>query len=190
MNERRSETLANIIELCREGNNAAWHELIDLIAPLLFSLCKRSKLSRDESFDIFGQVSLDLVRNIDTIKSPKRIFSFIATITRRKIFSFYQKMRLTEYFDADSIPIVADSKTKTPELQYEDIRRREILMEAMLKLGERDYELLKALFFDPHNPSYEEIARRLKCPASSIGPNRARALARLGRILKQKRYKF
>lgn len=190
MNERRSETLANIIELCREGNNAAWHDLIDLIAPLLFSICRKSKLSRDESFDIFGQVCLDLVRDISTIRSSSRIFSFVATITRRKIFSFYQKMRLAEYLDADSIPIFAEDKAKAPDLLYDGIRRRELLMEAMLKLPKRDYELLKALFFDPGSPSYEEIARRLKCPQSSIGPTRARALAKLGKILKQKRYKF
>jgi RNA polymerase sigma factor (sigma-70 family) len=190
MNERRSQALAKIIELCCKGNNAAWHELIELVAPLLFSICRKSKLSRDESFDIFGQVCLDLVKNIGTIKSPGRIFSFVATITRRKIFTFYQKMNLAEYFDADAIPLLAEDRAGTPDALYEDIRKRELLMEAMLKLPKRDYELLKALFFDPGNPSYEEIALRLKCPQSSIGPTRARALEKLGRILKQKRYEF
>jgi RNA polymerase sigma factor (sigma-70 family) len=190
MIERRSEILAPIIDLCKQGDNTAWHELIDLVAPLLFSICRKSKLSRDESFDIFGQVCLDLVRNIHTVRSPKRIFSFVATITRRKIFNFYQKMHLAEYFDADSIPLLAVDKEKAPDALYEDIRRRELLLEALQKLPKRDYALLRALFFDSSNPSYEEIARRLKCPQSSIGPTRARALAKLARILKQKRYKF
>jgi RNA polymerase sigma factor (sigma-70 family) len=190
MSKKDSDTLARIIKLCSEGNEDAWHELIDIIGPLIFSICRKSRLTHDEGFDIYGQVCFDLVGNIGTIKSPGRILSFVATITRRKIFNFYEKMKLTDYFKSEFVPMLSESRGETPELIYENLQRRELLLEAMMKLPTRQYRLLKALFFDPGNPSYKEIARKLKVPASSIGPTRARALEKLGRILKREQYKF
>ncbi|HDS00865.1 MAG TPA: sigma-70 family RNA polymerase sigma factor, partial [candidate division Zixibacteria bacterium] len=176
--------------LCSEGDEDAWHELIDIIGPLIFSICRKSRLTHDESFDIYGQVCFDLVGNIGTIKSPARILSFVATITRRKIFNFYEKMRLADYFKLEVVPMLSESQEEPPDLTYENMQRRELLMKAMTKLPTRQYRLLKALFFDPGNPSYKEIARKLQVPASSIGPTRARALEKLGRILKRELYKF
>ena len=190
MKSKDSNTLARIIELCREGDEESWHELIDIIGPLIFSICRKSRLTYDESFDIYGQVCLDLVKNIGSIKSPDRILSFVATITRRKIFSFYEKTQLVDCLDSELIPILAKSSEQSPELIYENLQKRELLLEAMAKLPPKQYRLLKALYFDPNNPSYKEIAQKLDCPQSSIGPTRARALEKLGRILKQKDYRF
>jgi RNA polymerase sigma factor (sigma-70 family) len=190
MSKKDSHTLAKIIDLCRQGNEGAWHELIDIIGPLIFSICKKSKMTHDESFDIYGQVCLDLVKNIDTVRSPERILSFVATITRRKIFNFYEKLHLSDYFDPELIPALVRAEEETPDQIYENLQKREVLLKAMAKLSSKQYKLLKALYFDPGNPSYKEIARRLDCPLSSIGPTRARALEKLGRILRKKDYRF
>ena len=190
MRTREPETLSDIIKLCSDGNEEAWHELLDIIGPLIFSICRRSRLSRDESFDIFGLVCFDLVKNIHTIKSPAKILSFVATITRRKIYNYYEKMKLTDYFDSEYIPALSDEGENAPDVIYENLQKRQLLLKAMTKLPARQYKLLKALFFDPEELSYKEIARKLKCPQSSIGPTRARALERLARILKQKQYEF
>ena len=88
------------------------------------------------------------------------------------------------------MPALSESSDTAPDQIYENLQKRELLVEAMTRLPVKQYKLLKALFFDPGNPSYKEIARRLKCPLSSIGPNRARALEKLARILKQKQYEF
>jgi len=184
------DTFSNIIRLCSDGDEEAWHELLDIIGPVIFSICRRSRLSRDESFDIFGLVCFDLVKSIHTIKSPNKILSFVATITRRKIYNYYEKMQLTDYFDSEYIPALAADEEQAPDLIYANLQKRELLIKAMTRLPAKQYRLLKALFFDPNNPSYKEIAQNLKCPQSSIGPTRARALEKLARILKQKHYEF
>jgi RNA polymerase sigma factor (sigma-70 family) len=186
-NKRSSEFYGDLIERSRGGDEEAWHELIDIIAPLIFALCKRSQLSRDESFDIFGQVSLELVRGINALKTPAKILPFVATITRRKIYNFYKNMRVVECMDSKSAGMASSLEQQTPEDIYDNLRKREILMEALMKLPHRDCQLVKALFFDPFQPSYSEIAEKLNFPVSSIGPTRARALAKLYKILKGKR---
>jgi RNA polymerase sigma factor (sigma-70 family) len=190
MSKRPPKRLSDLIRQCQEGDERAWHRLIDLIAPVIFSICKKSKLSRDESFDIYGQVCLQLVNNIGSLRSPEKILSFVATITRRQIFTFYNKMQVFACLDDETVRSLPDDTKKDPEKIYESIRKREILMEAMLSLPERDYKLIKALFFEQSEPTYEEIARRLNMPVSSVGPIRAKALTKLYKILSRKRYEF
>ena len=182
--------LSNLVDLCKKGDEKAWHELIDLVGPVIFSLCRKSRLSRDESFDIFGRVSLQLVNSINSLKSPEKVFSFAATITRRQIYSFYQNLQIAEYFDEQAMQSVPDQSGNNPDKLYETAKLREILMEAMYHLPERDYKLIKMLFFDPEEPSYKEISEKLKMPVSSIGPIRAKILAKLYQLLKKKKWKL
>jgi RNA polymerase sigma factor (sigma-70 family) len=190
MVERPESYFNSLISACREGDEKAWHELIDLVGPVIFSLCRKSRLSRDESFDIFGRVSLQMVNSIESLKSPEKIMSFVATITRRQIYNFYQSLRIVEYFDDDAIALLPDQSHDGPDKIYETARRRKILLEAMKGLSERDFRLIKMLFFDPEEPSYKEIAARLKMPVASIGPVRSKVLAKLYRILSKKKSKL
>jgi RNA polymerase sigma factor (sigma-70 family) len=182
--------LNSLISLCRQGNDKAWHELIDLVGPVIFSICRKSRLTRDESFDIFGRVSLQLVNSINSLKSPEKVLSFVATITRRQIYNFYQSLQVLEYLDDQNFQSVPDQNEAGPEQLYEVTEKRQILMEAMKDLPERDYRLINMLFFDPDEPSYKEIATRLKMPVSSIGPVRMKVLNKLYRILKKKKPNF
>lgn len=186
----KSSYLTGLIERCRSGDEDSWHELIDLVAPTIFSLCKKSRLSREESFDIFGQVSLQLVNTIGSLRSPEKIVSFVATITRRQIYSFYQKIQVLEFLDEQMVESVADDGKSDPEADFKRSSQREILLEAMNHLSERDFRLIEMLFFDPNEPTYEEIAKKLKMPVSSVGPIRGKALAKLYRILKRKGIDF
>jgi len=190
MRKRSQVSLTTLVRRCKAGEADAWHQLIGLVGPAIFAVCRQKRLSRDESFDIFGQVCLQLIDAIGTLKSPEKIIAFVVTITRRQIYTFYQRMQMVARLDPDEFGLRAESTQEDPESSYENTRIREVLLEAMSKLPERDYKLVELLFLDPEEPSYEEIALRLGMPVSSIGPIRAKALARLYRILRQKRFRI
>ena len=187
MTRRSHQKLSDLVRECQQGSNPAWHELVDIVGPVIFSICRKSRLSRDESFDVYGQVCFELVKSIRTVREPEKLPSLVAVITRRQIFGHYQKSRLLEYLDEETMQHFPDEVTNDPEKTTQDSERNEILFEAILSLPERDYRLIKALFLDPQEPSYEEIARDLKMPVSSIGPTRGKALAKLYKILKKKK---
>lgn len=189
-NSIKTSYLTHLIEQCRSGDEGSWHQLIDLVAPTIFGLCKKSRLSREESFDIFGQVSLQLVNTIGSLRSPEKVLSFVATITRRQIYSFYKKIQVLEFLDEQAIQSIADDSRSDPEADFRRSSQREILLEAMSHLSKRDFRLIEMLFFDPDEPTYEEIAKTLDMPVSSIGPIRGKALAKLSRILKRKGIDF
>ncbi len=186
----KSSYLNDLIEQCRSGDEDNWHELIDLVAPTIFGLCKKSRLSREESFDVFGQVSLQLVNTLGSLRSPEKIVSFVATITRRQIYSFYKKIQVLEFLDEQTVLSIADDGRCDPEADFKRSSQREVLLEAMSHLSERDFHLIEMLFFDPNEPAYEEIARKLDMPVSSVGPIRGKALAKLYRILRRKGLDF
>ncbi len=190
MNKKDPEFLKSLLEKACKGDAQAWHDLIDLIAPVIFSICRKSRLSRDESFDVFGQICYELIRDIKKIKSPQALFSFVATITRRKIYGYFQRINLMEYIDPHDSQAVSGDAEDVPEQIYEQVRRRELILDAIDELPDRDGKLLKMLFLDPDRPSYEEISRSLDMPQASIGPTRGRALEKLYRILKRRKFKL
>ena len=54
---------------------------------------------------------------------------------------------------------------------------------ALLQLPERCERLLRLLYFDIDEPSYNDIAGKLSMPVASIGPTRARCLEKMKRLL-------
>lgn len=183
-------SLTSLIEACRRGDSAAWQDLLERISPLIFSICRDSRLSQEESLDIFGQVCYLLFKNIDRVRSADRIFSYVATIARRQIYDRFYKDRHLEFVESPEVYQDVDHAAAEPAADVAANRQRQILFQALSLLPTRDYDLLMALFFDQTEPTYEEIARQLDMPIASIGPTRGRALRKLQRILKRRGYNF
>lgn len=174
--------LKEVVEGCRAGDQQSWHELVDMVAPMVFSLCHKTGLSREESFDIFGQVSSVLVTGINRLRSPDKLLSYVTTVTRRHIGELIRRTRMFGRLSEEVLSSVADSRFDSPDRLLELSSRCERLNKALARLPRRDYELISALFLE--GPvSYEEVSRRLDIPVSSIGPTRARTLKKLQRLL-------
>ena len=70
-------------------------------------------------------------------------------------------------------------EVKKPDEILEKNEVSEALMQAIVGLSGREFNLIYSLFFDINSPSYEEISERLKIPVASIGPTRGRILDKL-----------
>src|SRR6185295_7058119 len=74
-------------------------------------------------------------------------------------------------------PRESDDGAQAEELARVEFRR--VVGDAMGRIGDRCARLLRALYYDDPAPAYAEIAKRLSMRIGSIGPTRARCLARL-----------
>jgi RNA polymerase sigma factor (sigma-70 family) len=185
MSESSHLPLAELLENCKDHDNSAWHRLIDLVAPVIFAICKNSRLSRDESFDIYGQVCLELLNSISSLSDPEKIYGFVTTITRRQIFSYYRSMKIKAVMMNQEL-LEPEIQLLDPEQEYLNLKKREILLSVLEGLPNKEAKLLRLLFLDQRCLSYREISQELHMPESSIGPTRARALKKLYRKLKGK----
>ena len=190
MQRKSQNALTNLVKKCRAGDKEAWAVLVDVITPVIFSICRRMRLSREESFDIFGQVCYLLLKNLENIKSAEKVVGYVATMTRREIYAYHRKHRLYESLENQVHDFPAEADRSDPDKMLEKTRRSEKLIKALLSLPERDFELIRMLFLEKDTPSYKETSRRLGIPEASIGPTRARSLKKLYRILKRKKFDF
>ncbi len=181
----RTSMLGGLVGRCRANDPAAWQELIDLVTPVILSVCRKMHLSQEESLDIFGQVCFLLLSNIDRLRSSEKLFGFVASITRHEVYSQVRRRRIFVDSTSDQAQesLVYDESGHDERLVEAD--RTRILMEALGRLTRREFELVKALFLDEAEPTYQEISTRLGIPIASIGPTRARALAKLKRFLQR-----
>jgi RNA polymerase sigma factor (sigma-70 family) len=178
--------ISELAEMCRKGSEAAWSKLIRQITPLIFTICRKANLAREESFDIFGEVSYLLLKNLNRIKSDSKIMSFVATSTWRQIYQEERRIKQAKKSENHIMNALYDNPTRRQDELYEAKEISDIVMEAVTELPHRDFEMIYALFFDSNRPSYDLISRKFDMPVSSIGPTRARCLKRLMKLVQKK----
>ncbi len=183
MSLNQDQDLTAIVSLCQQGDQQAWEELLDLLTPIILAICRHAGLPADESLDVFGQVCHVLLTDICRLRSKEKVLFFAAKVTHNEIFHLRRRVRRAQVLEREFAVDQAQFTDKTPETRYVLEKRAEALLEALSKLPNREHHLIRALFLDPLEPSYAEISESLKIPVSSIGPTRARSLAKLRDIL-------
>jgi len=190
MSDSRESRFTVLVRRCLEGSEAAWQEVVEIITPIIFGVCRAKKLSDEESLDIFGQVCYLLLRNLPKLKSPERILAYVATTTRWEIYALYRRVRLHDGLKSRDIPVLRSDRQLAPDEVAEHVEQQGILLAAILRLSETESKLMWHLFFDESQPTYEEISQKLGIPVASIGPTRGRCLKKLKRMLRQRGVQF
>ena len=179
-----------LVEACLSDNSAAWEALIRRYERLIYSVPIRLGMSPQEAVDVFQAVCFILFKKLATLRDHERLYSWLITTTTRECWrAGAQKRREFERSQANgqSRQVALPNPVSAEQLAYERRlaeERHEVLRRAMSQLPERCRDLLTMLYFLSEEPTYEDVARSLNMPISSIGPTRGRCLAKLKRILR------
>lgn len=187
MTSSRDKSIRALVTGCRKGNKNDWAELIDRISPAIFSVCYRFRLAREESFDVFGKVSLLVLENLDRLRDESRIFGYVSTIAYHEASAVKSRTKLI--VEAEREHAQHQSSLDWGSMAQEMIeldQELKTLSDAFYELPARCQEILRLLFFESESISYRDISKRMKIPVSSIGPTRMRCLKKLREIMKQK----
>ena len=168
---------------CRNGDVGAWQRLLDRYERLVFSVPRRYGLSREDAADITQLTFTILLQSIDTLSEDSTLGAWLTTVARRHTWRRLERKRREEagWYGNSSEKILMLEDTST-----EDIERWEMtewLDYGLSVVGKPCRELLSALYLDPKQPSYAEVAARLGMAVGSVGPTRIRCLKRLRRVL-------
>jgi len=177
---RDDPAVVAIVTGARGGDKAAWDELVERYAPLVWSVCRRFGLSRPDADDVGGSVWLRLIEHLQDLREPAALPGWLATTTRREclrvVRAGQRHQRLEDAVDPETTP-AGDTAVDRGLL----VEERNIALRAgFAQLPDLCRQLLAMLVQDPPVP-YGEISARLGMPVGSIGPNRQRCLARLRR---------
>jgi len=162
-----------------EGEQTAWDEIVERFSPLVWSICRRFRLSDADAHDVGQNVWLRLVEYLPSLREPAALPGWLATTTRRECLrvqrlSWQHEKQLAQ----PEIDLPADEETTQVDRWLIADERDSALRTAFAQLGQRCQALLAMLMRDPPEP-YAKISTDLSIPVGSIGPSRARCLDQL-----------
>lgn len=183
-----------LLAACLRGERAAWDALVDRYAGLIYSIPLKYGLSEADAGDVFQSVCVTLLEKLGTIRDPHRLPAWLITTTTRESWTLVRGRR-RELAGA----VAAGRRSDEGELQPADesvdpaplpeeellaLERRALVRNAVGQLPGGCRRLVEALFTDTaQRASYQELADALDIPLNSLGPTRARCLAKLRRLL-------
>ncbi|MBN1310001.1 MAG: sigma-70 family RNA polymerase sigma factor [Anaerolineae bacterium] len=174
-----------LIEACLKGNNQAWEALLVRYQRLIYSIPLRYGLPEHDANDVFQNVSLLLLENLDRLRDRQRLGAWLIVTTQRECWRMLRQQRRVTLF-----PMSREMEEQIPGKQHSEedflmLERQSIVRSAVGHLGTACKQLLKLLFYSEPRLSYAEISRRLGIPEGSIGPTRARCLGKLMKVLEK-----
>lgn len=171
----------DLVTRARSGDKRSWDALVERYAPLIWSICRRYRLSRADAEDVGQIVWLRLVDQLDKLHDPAALPGWLATTTRRECWRVLRATREphapANRLDAENLPAEQDQGAEQELIETE---RHTALREAFTHLPADGRRLIALLIADPPL-CYAEISARLGIPVGSIGPTRSRCLDKMRR---------
>ncbi|MBI4771938.1 MAG: sigma-70 family RNA polymerase sigma factor [Chloroflexi bacterium] len=175
---------AELIQQCLAGQPTAWEALLSRYERLIYYTALRAGANADEASDVFQAVCLIWLEELGRLRNARALGAWLVTTTRRECWARWKRRggNEDELDDAAAERVVSDDSPEKLAAQAEDAHA---VRGALQQLAEPCRRLLWLLYYDPTCPSYAAVARKLKMPANSLGPTRARCLSKLGEILRE-----
>jgi RNA polymerase sigma factor (sigma-70 family) len=178
---RDDSSVAALVVRAGDGDQEAWNEVVERYSPLVWSICVRYQLSRQDIDDVGQNVWLLLVEHIGSLREAAALPGWLATTTKHEALRVLRDARRR---DRAGLPLedqmTLDPTDTTVEQEVIVAERNAALRLAFAELPRRCHELLSLLMSDPP-PAYAHISATVGIPVGSIGPTRARCLDRLRR---------
>jgi RNA polymerase sigma factor (sigma-70 family) len=170
-----ARAIERVVTAATAGDTTALSSLIDRFGARIRAVARRHRLAVHDVEDVMQTTWLRLLEHGDSIRDPLAVGAWLETTARReclRVLTSTTRERPTgEMLLEEPAPPVDEQELVAAE-------RRAALASALEKLPRKQRRLLSMLLLEPA-PSYVDISRALDMPIGSIGPTRARSLARL-----------
>ena len=180
---------AELVKLCRRGDETAWNALVDRYQRLVFTIPRRAGLSEEQASDVFQEVFMTLFEKLDEIQQPEKVRSWLVTTAKFKTWGtvrsekgFYspsteEEMEFEMASLKDNAPLAEDVLIQLEE--------QHLIRTALKELEERCRTILSMLYLTEPSASYAEVAAEINVGETSISPLRSRCLKKLAKILEK-----
>ncbi len=169
----RPRSDADLIRGCRAGESDAWDALVGRYERLVFSVALRNGLGSEDAADVTQMAFVALLDSLSALRDDERLSSWLMTVARRQSWRVRRRREVER-------PLAMVAQVVDPLADWDRVA---CVHDALQQLPSPCRELLHALYFDPAEPSYAEVAARLGRSIGGIGPMRARCLQRMRTLL-------
>jgi RNA polymerase sigma factor (sigma-70 family) len=173
-----------LVHRATAGDRTAWDAIVAEYDGLVRSVARGCRLGEAETADAVQTTWLLLVEHLAAIREPERLAGWLRTTARRVSLAIVRQAGREQPTDScDRCPgtlqdLSGATDATAPEVSAVRRDHQVLVRRAVATLPPRQRQLVELLVASPA-VSYEQISAGLGMPLGSIGPTRARALARL-----------
>lgn len=174
--------IINLVKRAAVGDASAWKSLIDKYGRLVWSITREYRLVESDAADVFQTTWMRLLEHIGRLQHPERVGSWLTVTARNECLrnlAFRKRIVLVPEGVTFDVPAEHAPEVDAALLTEESVAT---VREAVAQLPMQWQRLMMLLMADPP-ASYAEISYELGLPVGSIGPTRARCLAKLRVLL-------
>jgi RNA polymerase sigma-70 factor (ECF subfamily) len=162
---------AALVARCRQGNEAAWSELVTRFSRYVYAIIGQGfGLRADDAEDVFQEVFTRTYEHLDRLRDDEAIRPWIAQLTRRLCIDRLRAGAREQLTDEEIEPRDVDDTLDT-------LNEALAVHEALAALPEHCQEILDRFF--ARDESYHAIGEALDIPAGTIASRISRCLAKL-----------
>lgn len=177
-----------LVQACREGDHRAWEQLVRRYERLIYTIPRRARLGAEDAADVFQSVFQRLHQHLDTLARPERLQAWLVTTAKRETLRLLrERSRVTSLDGAAENERVAEpvDPDPLPEALIEQLQLHHRIRSALEAMPEPCHTLLSLLYCADEPAPYARISAQLGMPEGSIGPTRARCLAKLRKLIEE-----
>jgi RNA polymerase sigma factor (sigma-70 family) len=162
---------ARLVARCREGDEAAWSELVNRFSRYVYAIIGQGfGLRAENAEDVFQEVFARAYQHLGRLRDDEAIRPWIAQLTRRLCIDQLRSGSREQLTDEEVEPADVDETLSKLEEAL-------AVHEALADLPEHCQEILDRFF--ARDESYQTIGAALDIPAGTIASRISRCLAKL-----------
>ena len=168
--------LPRLVAAAQQGDAEAWNALVEQFAGLVWHVIRGFRLSNAACEDVYQTTWLRLAEHLDRIRQPESLGGWLARTARNECLRAVKlggREDLRDNLDLDLV-----DRGGPVDRMVESEATNEILWRAFATLSQACQQLLRLLIAEPPLP-YDRVSELLGIAIGSIGPTRARCLAKL-----------
>ena len=170
-----------LVQAAAAGDEGAWRGLVERYVRLVWAVVREFRLGDQTSEDVVQTTWLRLAENLDSIRDPHSVGSWLAVTARRESIRVGRRMVREPALDLTEYEHSADDGDL--DLSLIDSEECAAVVRAFHQLGHECRELVRLRALDPPL-AYREIAEILSIPTGSIGPKRKRCVDKLRALVR------
>jgi len=162
---------ARLVARCREGDEAAWNELVTRFSRYVYAIIGQGfGLRAENAEDVFQEVFARAYQHLGRLREDEAIRPWLAQLTRRLCIDQLRSGSREQLSDEELEPADVDETLDT-------LVEALAVHEALAELPEHCQEILDRFF--ARDESYQTIGAALDIPAGTIASRISRCLAKL-----------
>lgn len=171
---------ATLVALARDGDHDAYRILAERCSGAVTALAYAVTSDREAARDVAQEVLIEGYRRLATLRDPARFGAWVCGIARRRaVYHLRQRKRSRLVFVE---PLDASASTPTPSEHLERDERRQLVLKALGRIGEKYRVVLILKYVD--EMSYAKIAKLMSISLATVDKRLTRAKAMLRKLLK------